>query len=112
MARGGVVNETWIDSRPTEWLPRIRSATAALVAFALSLVALPTAMRAGGFWIFETGSAGYVATGGAHWGAGADDATTAFTNPAAMTVVESSEVIGQLIEAATDGHPEAMSQGA
>lgn len=68
--------------------------SAGLSCLLLGLCATPA--RAGGLWLWELGNAASVGLAGAHWGAGSDDASTAWTNPAAMTLVERSEVGGQL----------------
>lgn len=60
------------------------------------VLSLPAPAGAGGFWVWETGNAADVGTAGASWGAGSDDSSTAWTNPAAMTLLERSEVGGQL----------------
>lgn len=65
------------------------------------LAALCAAGRAeaGGLWLWETGNAAVVGMAGAGWGAGDESASTAWTNPAAMTRLERSELSGQLTPA-------------
>jgi long-chain fatty acid transport protein len=67
-----------------------------LIAITAALALLPLAARAGGFWVWEVGTAADVGNAGAAWGAGADDASTAWTNPAAMTLVDQTEIGVQL----------------
>lgn len=75
----------------------MRWALVRLVVLACLLLGLsPSPARAGGLWLWELGNAASVGLAGAHWGAGSDDASTAWTNPAAMTLLERSEVGGQL----------------
>jgi long-chain fatty acid transport protein len=66
------------------------------LAATVSIGLAPLPASAGGLWLWEVGSAADVGTATASWGAGADDASTAWTNPAAMTLLERSEIGVQL----------------
>jgi long-chain fatty acid transport protein len=83
------------------WASELRLATAALALCAGALLAGPVA--AGGLYVYEFGTA-EVGLASAGYGARAQDASTAFTNPAGMTRLAGTQLLasGQLAYGRTD----------
>src|SRR5271170_3615551 len=65
------------------------------IALALLTLALPAAAVAGGFFLYELGTPD-VGLASAGYAARAQDASTEFTNPAGMTMLDHSQMLGGL----------------